>query len=35
MDEPDVFLDFEHLNSLKDLINTHKGTMLLLIIDIY
>ena len=30
MDEPDVFLDFEHLNSLKDLINTHKGTMLVI-----
>jgi ATP-binding cassette subfamily F protein 3 len=30
MDEPDVFLDFENLNSLKDLINTHKGTMLVI-----
>ena len=30
MDEPDVFLDFEHLNSLKDLINTHKVTMLVI-----
>ncbi|MGL5085714.1 MAG: ABC-F family ATP-binding cassette domain-containing protein [Clostridium sp.] len=29
MDEPDVFLDFVHLNSLKDLINSHKGTMLI------
>lgn len=28
MDEPDVFLDFENLNSLKNLINSHKGTML-------
>jgi ATP-binding cassette, subfamily F, member 3 len=28
MDEPDVFLDFENLNSLKDLINSHKGTLL-------
>lgn len=28
MDEPDVFLDFENLNSLKDLINAHKGIML-------
>ena len=30
MDEPDVFLDFENLNSLKNLINTHKGTMLVI-----
>lgn len=30
MDEPDVFLDFAHLNSLKDLINSHKGTMLVI-----
>ena len=30
MDEPDVFLDFEHLNSLKDLINSHKGMMLVI-----
>ncbi len=30
MDEPDVFLDFEHLNALKDLINTHKGTLLII-----
>lgn len=30
MDEPDVFLDFQHLNSLKDLINTHKGTILVI-----
>jgi len=29
MDEPDVFLDFENLNSLKNLINSHKGTMLI------
>ena len=29
MDEPDVFLDFENLNSLKKLINAHKGTMLI------
>lgn len=28
MDEPDVFLDFDNLNSLKNLINSHKGTML-------
>ncbi|WP_297438347.1 ATP-binding cassette domain-containing protein [uncultured Clostridium sp.] len=30
MDEPDVFLDFENLNSLKALINSHKGTMLVI-----
>ncbi len=30
MDEPDVFLDFEHLNSLKSLINSHKGMMLVI-----
>lgn len=30
MDEPDVFLDFERLNSLKDLINSHKGMMLVI-----
>ena len=30
MDEPDVFLDFENLNSLKKLINSHKGTMLVI-----
>lgn len=30
MDEPDVFLDFENLNSLKNLINSHKGTMLVI-----
>jgi ATP-binding cassette, subfamily F, member 3 len=30
MDEPDVFLDFENLNSLKDLINTYKGTLLVI-----
>lgn len=30
MDEPDVFLDFEHLNALKDLINSHKGTLLVI-----
>lgn len=28
MDEPDSFLDFENLNSLKNLINNYKGTML-------
>ena len=28
MDEPDVFLDFENLNSLRDLINAYKGTLL-------
>ena len=30
MDEPDVFLDFENLNALKNLINTHKGTLLII-----
>lgn len=30
MDEPDVFLDFERLNSLQDLINAHKGTLLVI-----
>lgn len=30
MDEPDVFLDFEHLNALKNLINSHKGTVLVI-----
>ncbi len=29
MDEPDVFLDFGNLNSLRDLINSCKGTMLI------
>ena len=28
MDEPDVFLDFENLNALKNLINFHKGILL-------
>lgn len=30
MDEPDVFLDFENLNALKDLINSHKKTILVI-----
>lgn len=30
MDEPDVFLDFENLNGLRDLINAHKGTLLVI-----
>jgi ATP-binding cassette subfamily F protein 3 len=30
MDEPDVFLDFGNLNSLKNLINTHKEAMLII-----
>lgn len=30
MDEPDVFLDFENLNSLKNLINSHKDIMLVI-----
>ena len=28
MDEPDVFLDFENLNGLRDLINAYEGTLL-------
>ncbi len=28
MDEPDVFLDFENLNGLRDLINNYSGTLL-------
>ena len=28
MDEPDVFLDFDNLNGLRDLINAYKGTLL-------
>lgn len=28
MDEPDVFLDFENLNALRDLINAYEGTLL-------
>lgn len=30
MDEPDVFLDFEKLTSLKNLINSHKGILLVI-----
>ncbi|WP_394522939.1 ABC-F family ATP-binding cassette domain-containing protein [Lacrimispora sp. JR3] len=30
MDEPDAFLDFENINSLKNLINSHKGTLLII-----
>jgi len=30
MDEPDVFLDFQNLNALKNLINSHKGIMLII-----
>lgn len=30
MDEPDVFLDFDNLNSLKNLINSYKGAMLVI-----
>jgi len=30
MDEPDVFLDFENLNSLRKLINSHKRTLLII-----
>ena len=28
MDEPDVFLDFENLNGLRDLVNAYQGTLL-------
>ncbi|MBN2899873.1 MAG: ABC-F family ATP-binding cassette domain-containing protein, partial [Clostridia bacterium] len=30
MDEPDVFLDFENLNGMRDLINAYKGTVLVI-----
>lgn len=30
MDEPDVFLDFGHLNALEELINTYKGALLVI-----
>lgn len=30
MDEPDVFLDFENLNGLRDLINHYKGTLVVI-----
>ncbi|MCH4886825.1 ABC-F family ATP-binding cassette domain-containing protein [Acidaminobacter sp. JC074] len=30
MDEPDVFLDFENLNGLKNLMNSHKGVLLVI-----
>lgn len=30
MDEPDVFLDFERLNALRDLINSYKGMVLVI-----
>ena len=30
MDEPDVFLDFENINALKNLINSHKETILVI-----
>ena len=30
MDEPDVFLDFENLNGLRDLINGYSGTLLVI-----
>lgn len=30
MDEPDVYLDFKHLYALRNLINTHKGTLLII-----
>ena len=30
MDEPDVFLDFDNLNGLRDLMNAHKGMLLVI-----
>ncbi len=30
MDEPDVFLDFDRINALKELINAHKGTIVVI-----
>ncbi|NCB92552.1 MAG: ABC-F family ATP-binding cassette domain-containing protein [Clostridia bacterium] len=30
MDEPDVYLDFAHLNALRNLINAHKGTLIVI-----
>ena len=30
MDEPDVFLDFENLNGLRDLVNAYEGTLLVI-----
>lgn len=30
MDEPNVFLDFERINALKELINAHKGTVVVI-----
>ena len=30
MDEPDVFLDFDNLNALRNLINSHKGILLII-----
>ena len=30
MDEPDVFLDFENLNGLRDLLNAYQGTLLVI-----
>jgi ATP-binding cassette subfamily F protein 3 len=30
MDEPDVFLDFEHMNGLCELINSYEGTLLVI-----
>lgn len=30
MDEPEVYLDFNHLNTLRNLINNHKGTLLII-----
>ena len=30
LDEPDVFLDFENMNGLCELINSYKGTLLVI-----
>ena len=35
MDEPDVFLDFENLNGLRDLINAYRGTLLIVSHSLY
>lgn len=35
MDEPDVYLDFENLNALKNLINSYKGTLIVITHNIY
>ena len=30
MDEPDIFLDFENINGLRELINAYEGTLLVI-----